>query len=274
MSSKFRCDTSKNENGVKYPVNVCLPILEFPRRSSFGNLWPWVQQEWIYTSVQQLHKPARIHCEGSRLQYARQLLPSFRRPEWRIRCRRGIHVSPAHDLLFQLTKTQLVHSSNSFLFIRRVKQPPAAARARAAGHHHPGLMTPAHGWWPLIPPNADSIPYMHNCVKSSLDVAHLIVVSGSFLTRYDKKCIEDVYLYRENLGMYIQKKEGGFYTPSILLSTSIIIPCFFISSHRVITSGVAGYRILVLSANTYHTLFIFLAPLNSHNCTMPCYFHV
>ena len=51
-------------------------------------------------------------------------------------------------------------------------------------------------------------------------------------------------------------------------------PCFFISLHRVITSGVAGYRILVPSANIYHTLFIVSTPLNSHNCAMPCYFHV
>lgn len=70
------------------------------------------------------------------------------------------------------------------------------------------------------------------------------------------------------------KKKKGLYTPSVLLSTSIIIPCFFISLHRVITSGVAGYRILVPSANIYHTLFILSTPLNSHNCAMPCYFHV
>ena len=70
------------------------------------------------------------------------------------------------------------------------------------------------------------------------------------------------------------KKKKGLYAPSVLLSTSIIIPCFFISSHRVITSGVAGYRILVPSANIYHTLFILSTPLNSYNCAMPCYFHV
>ena len=66
----------------------------------------------------------------------------------------------------------------------------------------------------------------------------------------------------------------GLYAPSVLLSTSIIIPCFFISLQRVITSGIAGYRILVPSANIYHTLFIFSTPFNSHDCTMPRYFHV
>lgn len=70
------------------------------------------------------------------------------------------------------------------------------------------------------------------------------------------------------------KKKKGLYTPSVLLSTSIIIPCFFISSHKVIMSGAAGYRILVPSANIYHTLFILSTPFNSHDSAMPCYFHV
>ena len=102
-----------------------------------------------------------------------------------------------------------------------------------------------------------------------LDVAHLIFFWSIFLTR------KYILLYK-NVYLYIDKciKKEGVYSPSVLLSTSIIIPCFFISSHRVITSGVAGYRILVPSANIYHTLFILLTPLNSHDSAMPCYFHV
>lgn len=66
------------------------------------------------------------------------------------------------------------------------------------------------------------------------------------------------------------KKKKGLHAPS---STSIIIPCFFIASHRVATSGVTGYKIAVPSANIYHTLFILSTPFNSHNCAMPRNFH-